>query len=269
MERSYVLGTHDDEIERLGLQHRMWRPRVSLAWRKAGFTVGQTLLDVGAGPGYATRDLAEIVGPSGHVWALERSRRFLDVIAAYQDRDRLPSIHPVELDLDVDPFPELQVDGAWVRWVLCFVHRPREVVRKLARCVKRGGTIVIHEYFDYRSWRMAPRCPALDEFVSAVMASWRGAGGEPDIALELPTWLAEEGFRIDETLPILEVTHPGTYIHEWPRSFIRTGIDNLVKLGHVSAERAPAMRAEIEARLDDPGTIVFTPAVLEVRATRL
>ena len=26
-ERDYVLGTHDDEVMRLGLQHRVWRPR--------------------------------------------------------------------------------------------------------------------------------------------------------------------------------------------------------------------------------------------------
>jgi hypothetical protein len=44
----YVLGTRDEEVERLGLQHRVWRPRMLDGWRRAGFTVGQTILDVGA-----------------------------------------------------------------------------------------------------------------------------------------------------------------------------------------------------------------------------
>src|SRR6476620_8576330 len=79
-EREYVLGTHDEEIDRLGLQHRVWRPRALDAWRRAGFTVGQTIVDVGSGPGYATIDLAEIVGLSGRVVALDRSRRFLDAL---------------------------------------------------------------------------------------------------------------------------------------------------------------------------------------------
>ena len=74
-ERDYVLGTHDEEIERLALQHRVWRPRASDAWRRAGFTQGQTILDVGCGPGHATLDLAEIVGQSGRVVALDRSRQ--------------------------------------------------------------------------------------------------------------------------------------------------------------------------------------------------
>ena len=57
-ERDYVLGTHDAEVERLGLQHRVWRERARDAWARAGIAAGQTVIDVGAGPGYAAIDLA-------------------------------------------------------------------------------------------------------------------------------------------------------------------------------------------------------------------
>src|SRR5205085_7389357 len=76
-EKDYVLGTHDEELLRLGLQHRIWRPVVLDCWQKAGITVGSSVLDVGAGPGYATTDLAEIVGPAGKVVAVERSSNFV------------------------------------------------------------------------------------------------------------------------------------------------------------------------------------------------
>ncbi|HTE44960.1 MAG TPA: methyltransferase domain-containing protein, partial [Gemmatimonadaceae bacterium] len=81
-DRDYVLGTHDEEIARLGLQHSVWRPRALAAWQRAGFNVGQTIVDVGCGPGYATLDLAELVGATGHVVAIDRSRRFLDALDA-------------------------------------------------------------------------------------------------------------------------------------------------------------------------------------------
>src|SRR6266700_5014628 len=71
-ERDYVLGTHDEELMRLGLQHRVWRPVVLDCWQRAGITVGKRVLDLGAGPGYATIDLAEIVGSGGEVVALDR-----------------------------------------------------------------------------------------------------------------------------------------------------------------------------------------------------
>src|SRR5437870_1361095 len=79
-EKDYVLGTHDEELLRLGLQHRVWRPVVLDCWQKAGITTGKRVLDLGAGPGYAALDLAEIVGRSGEVVALERSGKFVAAI---------------------------------------------------------------------------------------------------------------------------------------------------------------------------------------------
>src|SRR5467141_1320467 len=101
-ERDYVLGTHDEELLRLALQHRVWRPRALDAWRRAGFTVGQTLLDIGCGPGWASFDLAEITGPAGRVIAVDRSRRFLDSLEATAARRGLSNIETVEVDLDTD-----------------------------------------------------------------------------------------------------------------------------------------------------------------------
>src|SRR2546421_10927029 len=79
-ERDYLLGTHDEELERLGLQHRVWRPHVLDCWSRAGIKVGKRIIDVGAGPGYATTDLAEIVGSTGQVVAVGRSPQFFYTI---------------------------------------------------------------------------------------------------------------------------------------------------------------------------------------------
>ena len=84
-ESDYVLGTNEEEIDRLGLQHRVWRPTTLECWRRAGITIGSRVIDIGCGPGYATIDLAEIVGRSGEILAIERSPRFLKIA---QDRCR-------------------------------------------------------------------------------------------------------------------------------------------------------------------------------------
>jgi len=64
----YVLGTHDAEVVRPGLQHRVWRESTLAAWRRAGIRPGWRVVDVGAGPGYATWDLAELVGLRARSW---------------------------------------------------------------------------------------------------------------------------------------------------------------------------------------------------------
>src|SRR5215471_18186843 len=127
-ERDYILGTHDEEIERLGLQHRVWRPRALDAWRRAGFTLGQTILDVGCGPGYASLDLAEIVGPAGRVISMDRSRRFLDTVEAASRQRGLENIKILEMDLSEEGPPPGDADAAWARWIFAFVKQPRHLL---------------------------------------------------------------------------------------------------------------------------------------------
>ena len=267
-ERDYVLGTHDEEIVRLGLQHRVWRPRALDAWRRAGFTVGQTILDVGSGPGYATLDLAEIVGASGRVVSIDRSRRFLDVVESTRSRLGLANVETHELDLAEAPLPAVAAHGAWCRWVLCFLPRPRDLLARIAAALRPGGALVIHDYFDYGTWRLAPRLPELEEFVATVMASWRASGGEPDIALELPHWLEELGFVIRSLRPIVDVVAPTSFVWQWPKSFVASGTSRFVERGELAPERAKAIVDAFTNAERTPYTRMITPAVLELIAVR-
>jgi SAM-dependent methyltransferase len=257
-ERDYVLGTHDEEIARLGLQHRVWRPRALQAWMDAGFTAGQTIVDVGCGPGYASLDLAEIVGATGRVVAIDRSRRFLDVL----ESKGLANIRTVEADLDRDELPEVAADGVWIRWVLAFVRDPKALLNRAIRLLRPGGTIVIHEYFDYSTWRLAPRSERFENFVATVMASWREEGGEPDIGLDVPHWLGEQGLEIRRMKPIVDVVRPESFVWQWPATFVKVGLARLVDLGRMSSQVADETMQEFSER----ATLLITPAVLEIIA---
>jgi SAM-dependent methyltransferase len=268
-ERDYVLGTHDEEIERLGLQHRVWRPRASDAWRRAGFTLGQTLLDVGCGPGYAALDLAEIAGPDGRVIGVDRSRRFLDVAEARARHRGLTNLELVEMDLDESELPSTDADGAWARWVVAFVRRPRDLVGRIHEALRPGGSLVMHEYVHYQTWRLAPRCREHEEFVQLVIESWRENGGEPDVGIDLPRWLVDRGFAIEEMRTFADVIGPEDYAWQWPMAFIGSGLRRLVTLGKLSRERAADMERAIVVASEVPNTWFVLPAVVEIRARRI
>jgi SAM-dependent methyltransferase len=265
-EREYVLGTHDEEIARLGLQHRVWRPRALDAWLQAGFTTGQTLVDIGCGPGYATIDLAEIAGPSGRVVAIDRSQRFLDALGANAARRCLPNIEIVNAELDGDGLPEVAADGVWVRWVFAFVRQPRELLARIVRLLKPGGRIVVHEYFDYSTWRLAPRSEVFEQFVRTVMATWRADGGEPDIGMDLPRWMNELGIRVLSLRPIVDVITPSSFIWEWPKAFVEVGLARLVALGRMTSDQAKQVHDDFANRSAAAHTMLITPAVMEIVA---
>jgi SAM-dependent methyltransferase len=266
-EVEYVLGTHDEEVTRLGVQHRVWRPRVLDAWRRAGFRAGQRILDIGSGPGYAALDLAEIVGNAGHVFAVERSRRFLDVLERERERLSLPQVSTHLADLDLDDLPS-DVDGAWCRWVLAFVRQPRSVVARIAASLRPGGAFVAHEYLNYAVWRLLPPSAPFETFVTEVIAAWRADGGEPDIGIQLPTWLEHAGFQIRSLRPIIDVISPADALWAWPEAFLRAGLGRLVTLGRFGAVRADEILRDFERRKAQPGTRWVTPLVLEVIAVK-
>lgn len=268
MEREYVLGTHDEEIDRLGLQHLVWRPWMLEAWGRAGITRGSRVLDIGAGPGFATADLAEVVGETGEVRGLERSARF---VAAAERRCRergLVNARIDEIDLMSDAFPATAFDAVWCRWVACFVSSPSSLIASVAGALKPGGVAIFHEYGDYASWRLLPRRPAMDLFVAAVMVSWREAGGEPDVGLTLPTALAESGFCVRQIRPLVFAVRPTDFVWQWPATFLRAGAIRLRERGQLSASDVDALIQEFDEAERDPRTVMMTPLVLEIIADR-
>lgn len=268
VDRDYVLGTHDAEIQRLGVQHNVWRPYALAAWQRAGFTAGQTVLDVGCGPGYATLDLAELVGETGRVIAVDRSRRFLDALEARRAARGLDNVRVIEGDLDDVSFGDQVANGAWCRWVLAFVPRPRDVLANIARALRPGGTFVSHEYFDYGTWRAIPPVPLFQEFVHATITNWRRSGGEPDIGLEIPRWLEELDVEIEAITPIVRVISPRDYMWQWPASFMTTGVERLIELGAVDERRGRAMAHALDELAHSPDARMITPGVLEVIARK-
>jgi SAM-dependent methyltransferase len=264
----YVLGTHDDEILRLGTQHRVWRSRVLDAWRRAGIGTGQTVVDVGAGPGFATFELAEVVGPTGRVVAVERASRFLDVLRRERDRRGLAQIELRRADLHDDQPTVAGADAVWCRWILAFLTDPQRLVRRLAEDLKPGGAFVAHEYLSYSSWRLLPRSSEFEAFVAAVIDTWRVADGEPDIGCELPAWLEANGLEIRHLQPQVFIASVGDPFWIWLEAFVRTGLARLVSLGQLTQSRAEAMLEDFERRREQPGTRVMTPTVLEVIAAK-
>lgn len=268
-ERSYYLGTNDKEIRRLGVQHRVWRPHVLDAWRRAGIATGARVIDAGAGPGYASLDLAEIVEEEGRVIALERSERFLEALAAAAKARGLPNIETHNIDLVDDAIPAAGVDAAWIRWVFAFVADPGGVLEKLAGALRKGGVIVIHEYMDWGTLNWTPRRAALSGFVETAIREWRASGGEPDIAVQLLPMLPKVGLRLKEARPIIHAVRPDNYVWRWPATFIPDHARNLAGSGAVSeAEAKEIIDAFAEAEAD-PNTVMTTPLVMEIIAEKI
>jgi SAM-dependent methyltransferase len=268
-ERDYVLGTHDEEIVRLGVQHRVWRPVVLDCWRRAGITIGSKVADIGAGPGNATLDLAEIVGQSGKVVAFERSTKFVSAARAAIEARDCQNIEIHELDLMTEKLPEAECDFSWCRWVTAFVSSPEDLVRKISKILRKGGTAIFHEYGAYDTWRFLPPRPSHEKFRNKIIEAWRDSGGDPDVGLLLPKLLSANGFGTPAVRPHVFPIRPNDYMWQWPATFVNSSLDRFVEIGRIDPAFAEAVRVEFAEASADPASLMLTPLVLEITAEKI
>lgn len=260
----YVLGTNDAELERLGFQHRVWSEQAFAIWDRAGFTYGQQLLDLGSGPGFATLDLARIVGPQGRIVAVDASARFLQYLRARQQAEQIKNVESVELDVHELNLPKGSFDGAYARWVLCFVADPGRVIANVAAALRPGGVFAVQDYFNYVSLSLAPRSAIMEKVVKAVDASWRARGGDPDVMARVPAMMTAAGMRVREIRPQCRVARPGSLLWQWPTTFFRNFVPTLVESGHLTTADQNAFEAEWTARSQDANSFFCTPPVYDI-----
>jgi SAM-dependent methyltransferase len=267
-EHEYVLGTHAAELRRLGFQHQVWAAPTAAAWERAGFAPGQRLLDVGCGPGYATFDLADLVGEGGGVLAVDVSQRFVAHLEAERARRGYAQIETRLQDLEALDVPAASVDGAFARWVLCFVRDPAAVVARVARALRPGGAFVVMDYAHYEGFALAPGGVAGRRVIRAVAESFRRAGGDPDVGQSVPTYMRRAGLVVEAVEPLVRAARPGTALWEWPWSFFRNFLPGLVAAGGLSPEEHAAFEREWAERAADPGAFLLTPPMVTVVGRR-
>jgi ubiquinone/menaquinone biosynthesis C-methylase UbiE len=271
-EQEYVLGTGTDELERLGIQHRLWSDAAHAAWKRAGVRPGQSVLDVGCGPGYASFDLAMMVGRAGRVLGIDESSNFIAFLNAQAQSRHLPQLHGVVGDVQsmgsAAGIDQGAFDLAYARWVLCFVPRPEAVIAQMARALRPGGRVVLHDYFNYESMAMAPRRKAWEKVVAATAHSWRARGGDPDVMGRAPAMLKQAGLRVESVEVHQRVARAGESMFTWPETWWRIYTPKLVQMGLVTQAECDELMRDLDELANDPHQFMTCPPVFEVIATK-
>jgi len=214
-QRYLLADREDEELKRLDFQHQVWLEETATVWKRAGFGSGQTLLDLGSGPGSMSLDLAKLVGPEGHLIALDSSERFIERLKARAAREGYGNITARVADVHQPELKGESLDGAIARWVLMFCADPGGVVKQVARALKPGGVFAVMEYFQFRSMTLWPRGDAFERVYRAVHELIQRHGGDPDIGGSIPQLIAEHGLHMVDLHPVFRTGRPGTLLWEW------------------------------------------------------
>jgi putative heme-binding domain-containing protein len=104
------------------------------------------LADVGAGSGFFTWRLAERVGPSGHVTAVDIQQQMLDLASQEVKRRGLSNVDYV-LAGEIDPhLPAASYDLVCIGYAYHEFSAPEEMMRAIRRALKPDGRVFVLEY---------------------------------------------------------------------------------------------------------------------------
>lgn len=119
-------------LERVGIRERM------------------NVADLGCGAlGHFVFPAAQLVGPKGHVYAVDIVRDVLEMVSRKAKEDRFDNVTGVWSDIDVyraTRIPEGELDLTLLVNNLFLSQNRPHLVKEMARLTKRGGRVVIIEW---------------------------------------------------------------------------------------------------------------------------
>ncbi|MDA0973256.1 MAG: methyltransferase domain-containing protein [Bacteroidetes bacterium] len=262
-ENAYILGTEQNELYRLGLQHQVWATEAQEGWRRAGFTAGQFILDLGSGPGYCARELAFVCGNSGKVIAVDKSQSYLSFLEDSTQSLGL-SIETQCADFDAMTLEEETLDGMYSRWALAWVPNPKEVLSKVKKALRPGGRMVLHEYYDWSTHQTEPPLEGLKEAISAALKSFKDTEGEIDIGRELPQIFDELGMEVISVRLMTKIGRPNDLVWQWPKSFYKSYFPRLMDMGYLNSAQVDEAFSDLAQLETMAGATLFGPTMVEV-----
>lgn len=262
--KKYILGSDADELERLHFQHKVWSREAFTIWELMGLSLGSTVLDMGCGPGFASYDLATIVGSDGRVVGIDKTEgfiRYAEQQASSRNLDQLSFIHSDLNQLDLE---ENQFDAVYSRWVLSWVNNPEEVIEKVSRTIKPGGLFIFQEYLDWSTLGVYPRKEEVDIVISACRESWARMESEINIGPLIPEMLASNNFEIVHQAPLPKMGNAQSLVWQWPGTFLKIYSLKLIEYGLLTVDQREAFLPVWEVLERNPNSFISGPLMMEI-----
>ena len=127
-------------------EEREREERSDVLMRILAFKPGTVVADVGAGTGYYSRRIADVIGPTGKVYAVDVQPEMVKLLQSVSSQRAYAHIMPVLGGVDDVKLPAASVDVAIMVDVYHELAFPYEVLASIARAVKPGGQVVFVEY---------------------------------------------------------------------------------------------------------------------------
>ena len=227
-------------------------PKVLARRRKAhqllGLGLGESVLDIGFGPGFYTAEMAEAIGPSGHVDGVDTSESMLALAKA-----RCARFSWVTLQLGDAAqllYPDSGFTAVLVSAVYSYVADLQKALAELRRVLRPGGrALIIDLDWDTLVWHSTD--PARMKRITSI---WQAEYVDPHLPRTLGPRLRQAGLKVEQLESnVMLSTEIDPYVE---------GVTNLMGTaapGHqgITTEEVAAWKSDLE-QLASSGACFFS-----------
>jgi len=248
---SYVMGHDDRERRRLSLQASILNPLSDQLLRRAGFSAGLRVLDIGCGVGELSMVAARLVGRRGSVTGIDIDKGALALAAKRAREDGLDHVDFAHGDIGTFR-TDASYDAVIGRHILIHTPDPRVVVGMAHSLLSPGGVVVFQEYDFSVVHRPFPEAPVYERIFEIFRAFFAKAA-HGNVGTRLFQLLIDAGFPSPEC----RVEYPmdggaDSPFYEWIAESFRSILPRAAALGLVRSDEVEgidslARRLEEEA----------------------
>ncbi|MBL8857773.1 MAG: methyltransferase domain-containing protein [Planctomycetes bacterium] len=262
MSSPYPLGTTDLELERLDFQHAVWGGHTRAFFDRLRIGTGARVLDLGCGTGAVTYELAERVGTSGSVTAIDESPRWIEHVEREIERRGLRNVSVQRSRIEDLNLPVETFDVVFARWVFSFLSEPDAVARTLARALVPGGVLMIQDY-NHEGISVFPESDAFRAVVRATRATYAQAGGDAWVAGRVARIFVNADLDLVDLQANALCGGPSSPVFRWADAFFPHFSGVMEANGTLSATDRAQFLSDWQTRKRDPDALFFSPLVVD------
>jgi arsenite methyltransferase len=209
--------------------------------RALGLRPGERVLDVGSGPGLLAAEMAQAVGPTGHVTGFDIS----DAMLALGQRrcsnlNGAGRVSFVKADATALPFPDATFDAATSIQVYEYIADLSTALAELHRVLRPGGrALILDTDWDSIVWHATDT-----DRMRRLLAAWTQRFADPHLPRSLASQLRTAGFGVNQP-QVLVLLNPDYSPDTYSIANGEIMADFAVTRGQLTREEANAWLADL------------------------
>lgn len=268
MKEDYILGTNETELDRLKFQHSVWGSVSRDLFSRLKISKGMKCLDVGAGPGFASFDLREIIGEEGELTILEPDENFLNHLKSVSQKNNWTNIKYIKGIVEDGLLNENYYDFIFVRWVIAFVPGPEKFLTILVNSLKENGLISVQDYAG-EGPKIYPGGGVFENVYDTVRKYWAYGGGDLYVGKRIPEMYRKSGVELVDFKANCLAGGPDSGVFRWADKFFTAHIPHMIELGIITEEYGKDILEDWYKHKSNLNSVFFSPIVVDVSGRKI